>query len=118
MNNLSFKLKLATKSLISLHEILSEPYSPIIRDATLLRLQRNVEIFWKLLKDYLCVHEGFVCESPKSCIRTAFKVRLMDEEETVQSLEMIDKKEEIRHVADHGNFEEVAEEIYRQVGDY
>jgi len=48
----------------------------------------------------------------------AFKVRLMDEEETVQSLEMIDKKEEIRHVADHGNFEEVAEEIYQQVGDY
>jgi len=42
----------------------------------------------------------------------------MDEEETVQALEMIYKKEEIRHVTDHANFEETAEEIYRQVGDY
>jgi hypothetical protein len=42
----------------------------------------------------------------------------MDEEETVQALDMIDEKEEIRHVAEHVNFEEVAEEIYRQVGDY
>lgn len=42
----------------------------------------------------------------------------MDEEETVQALEVIDKNEEIRHVTDHANFEEAAEEIYRQVGDY
>ena len=48
----------------------------------------------------------------------AFKVGLMDEEETVQSLEMIDRKEEIRHVTEQVNFEEVAEEIYQQVGDY
>lgn len=118
MNNLTLKLELTTKSLTSFHEILSEPYSPIIRDATLLRFQRSVEIFWKLLKDYLFVHEGFVCESPKSCIKMAFKVGLMDEEETIQALEMIDRKEEIRHIAEYVNFEEVAEEIYRQVGDY
>lgn len=51
-------------------------------------------------------------------MKMVFKVGLMDEEETVQALEMIDEKEEIRHVAEHVNFEEVAEEIYRQVGDY
>jgi len=118
MQNLNVKLELTTKSLTSYNEILSEPYSPIIRDATMLRFQRSVEIFWRLLKDYLCVHEGFVCGSPKSCIKMAFKVGLMDEEETIQALEMIDRKEEIRHIAEHINFEEVAEEIYRQVGDY
>lgn len=42
----------------------------------------------------------------------------MDEEETVQALAMIDKKENIRHITDHINFEEVAEEIYWKVGDY
>jgi len=51
-------------------------------------------------------------------MKMAFQVGLMDEEETVQALKMIDEKEEIRHVAEHVNFEEVAEEIYRQVGDY
>ncbi|WP_156151256.1 MULTISPECIES: hypothetical protein [unclassified Methanosarcina] len=46
MQNLNSKLELTTKSLISFHEFLSEPYSPIIRDATLLRFQCSVEIFW------------------------------------------------------------------------
>jgi hypothetical protein len=45
----------------------------------LLRFQRSVEIFWKLLKDYLCANEGFVSESLKACIKMAFKVRLVDE---------------------------------------
>jgi len=112
MQNLNFKIELATKSLTSLHEILSEPYSLIIRDAILFRFKCSVEIFWKLMKDYLFVHEGVVCESPKSCMRTAFKVGLMDEEYTVKALEMID----LRLKNEHAYHEEIAEEIYRQVG--
>lgn len=42
----------------------------------------------------------------------------MDEEETVQALEMIDLREEIGNITEHVNFEEVAEEIYHQIGDY
>lgn len=42
----------------------------------------------------------------------------MDEEETVQALEMIDQREEIGNITEHVNFEEVAEEIYRRIGDY
>lgn len=114
MQNLNFKIELATKSLTSLQEILSEPYSPIIRDVTFFRFKRSVEIFWRLLKDYLFVHEGFVCESPKSCMRMVFKVGLMDEEETVKALEMID----LRLKSEHACKEEAVEEIYRQVGVY
>ena len=47
-------------------------------------------------------------------MRMAFKVRLMDEEETVKALEMID----LRLISEHSYKEEVAEEIYRQVGGY
>lgn len=43
MQNLNLKLEFSTKSLTSLHETLSEPYSPIIRDATLFRFKRSVE---------------------------------------------------------------------------
>lgn len=118
MENLNLKLELITKSLTSLQEILSTPYSPIIRDAALLRFNRSVEIFYRLLKDYLCVHEGFVCDLYKPCMRTAFRVGLMDEEETVQALEMIDQREEIGNITEHVNFEEVAEEIYWQIRDY
>ncbi len=62
MQNLNLKLELTTKSLTPFHEVLSKPYSPIIRDAALLRFNRSVEIFSRLLKDYLCVHEGFIFE--------------------------------------------------------
>jgi len=75
----------------------------------------QLPLYWK---DYTCIDEGFVCESPKSCMRMALRVGLMDEEETVQALKMIDEKEEIRHVAEHVNFEEVVEEIYRRTKDY
>lgn len=84
--------------------------SLIIRDVTLFRFKRSVEIFWKLLKDYLFVHEGFVCESPKSCMRMASKVGLMYEEKTVKALEMID----LRLKSEHACQEEDVEEIYRQ----
>ncbi|WP_292376722.1 nucleotidyltransferase substrate binding protein [Methanosarcina sp. UBA411] len=114
MQNLNLKLEFSTKCLISLQEILSEPYSPIIRDATLFRFKRSVEIFWKLIKNYLFVHEGFVCESPKSCMKMAFKVGLIDEEETVKALEMIG----FRLKNEHACQEEDLEEIYRQVGNY
>ncbi|WP_155398374.1 hypothetical protein [Methanosarcina barkeri] len=40
----------------------------------------SVEIFWRLVKDYLFVHEGFACGSPKSCMKMVFKVGLIDEE--------------------------------------
>jgi hypothetical protein len=66
------------------------------------------------MKDYLFVHEGFVCESPKSCMRMASKVGLMNEEETVKALEMID----LRLKSEHACQEEDVEEIYRQVRGY
>jgi hypothetical protein len=108
MQNLNLKLELTTKFLTYFHEILSEPYLPIICGASLLRFQRSTEIFWRLLKDYPGVYEGLICESPKSRMKTAFKVGFMDEEETVQALEIIDKKEEIRNITEHVNFEDVA----------
>jgi len=43
-----------------------------------------------------------------------FKVGLMDEEETVKTLEMIDLRLKSEHICQ----EEDLEEIYRQVGDY
>ena len=62
------------------------------------------------MKDYLFVHEGFVCESPKSCMRMTSKVGLIDKEKTVKALEMID----LRLKSELACQEEVVEEIYRQ----
>jgi len=98
----------------TLKEIMEMPYSVIIRDAAIQRFEYSFEIFWKFLKEYLRVKEGIICNSPKSCFREAFNVKLLTEQETVTALEMTDD----RNLTAHTYHEEVAEEIYRKINNY
>ncbi|MCZ7382403.1 MAG: HI0074 family nucleotidyltransferase substrate-binding subunit [Candidatus Methanoperedens sp.] len=98
----------------TLKEIMEMPYSVIIRDAAIQRFEYSFEIFWKFLKEYLRVKEGIICNSPKSCFREAFNVKLLTEQETVTALEMTDD----RNLTAHTYHEEVAEEIYRKIKNY
>ncbi len=102
------------RALITLKEITEEPYSIIIRDASIQRFEYSFEIFWKYLKEYLKEREGIICASPKSCFREAFKVELLTEEETIKALEMTDD----RNLTAHTYHEEVAMEIYQKIKDY
>ncbi len=102
------------RALTTLKEITEEPYSIIIRDASIQRFEYSFEIFWKLLKEYLRDREGIICASPKSCFREAFKVELLTEEETIKALEMTDD----RNLTAHTYHEEVAMEIYQKIKGY
>ena len=98
----------------TLKEITETSYTVIVRDATIQRFEYSFEIFWKFLKEYLRVKEGIICNSPKSCFREAFNVKLLTEDETVTALEMTDD----RNLTAHTYHEEVAEEIYRKIKSY
>jgi nucleotidyltransferase substrate binding protein (TIGR01987 family) len=104
----------ARKAQKTLKEITDERYSVIVRDASIQRFEYSFEIFWKLLKEYLRVKEGIICNSPKSCFREAFNVKLLTEEETIKALEMTDD----RNLTSHTYHENVAEEIYSKIKDY
>ncbi len=112
------KLKLiaedAGRALKTLKEIMDAPYSVIVRDAAIQRFEYSFEIFWKFLKEYLRVKEGIICNSPKSCFREAFNVKLLTEEETITALEMTDD----RNLTSHTYRETVAEEIYSKISNY
>ena len=114
MEKLKLRSETAIKALKTLEEIVDEPYSTIVRDASIKRFEYSFDIFWKLIKDYLRVQEGIECASPKSCFREAFKVGILSEEETVKVLEMTDD----RNLSTHTYDEEAIEEIYQQVRDY
>ncbi len=114
MEKLKLRSEAAIKALKTLKEIVEEPYSTIVRDASFKRFEYSFDIFWKLIKDYLRVREGIECASPKSCFREAFKVGILSEEETVKALEMTDD----RNLSTHTYDEEAIEEIYQQVRDY
>jgi nucleotidyltransferase substrate binding protein (TIGR01987 family) len=114
MEKLELRSETAIKALKTLEETVDEPYSTIVRDASIKKFEYSFDIFWKLIKDYLRVQEGIECASPKSCFREAFKVGILSEEETVKILEMTDD----RNLSTHTYDEEAIEEIYQKVGDY
>jgi nucleotidyltransferase substrate binding protein (TIGR01987 family) len=108
------RIETAGKALKTLKAITEEPYSIIVRDAAIQRFEYTFETFWKVVKNYLDVQEGIICNSPKSCFKEAFKVNLLLEEETVKILEMVDD----RNLTSYTYREEVAAEIYRRIRDY
>lgn len=114
MERLKLKYDDTIKALETLKNILEEPFSVIVRDAAIQRFEYSFEIMWKFLKDYLKEKEGIICNSPKSCFREAFSVGLLNEEETILSLEMTDD----RNVTSHTYKEEVAEMLYKKIGKY
>ena len=89
-------------------EILDEPFSVIIRDATIQRFEYTFEALWKFLKEYLKEREGVICNSPKSCFREFFLLEMITEEETVKFLEMTDD----RNMTSHTYKEEVSKVLY------
>ncbi len=114
MERMNLKFKDAEKALQSLGDILDEPFSIIVRDATIQRFEYTFEAVWKLLKEYLKENEGIVCNSPKACFREGFQLGILTEDETVLSLEMTDRRNETAHTYK----EKVAELIYSKTGGY
>lgn len=104
----------ALKALITLKDILQEPFTPIVRDATIQRFEYTFESVWKALRQYLKEREGILANSPKSCFREAFSLGLFTEEETTLSLEMTDRRNDTSDTYR----EEIAQAIYQQVPAY
>jgi len=114
VEKLKRKIEQTERALKTLDEILKEPYSVVVRDATIQRFEYTFEILWKTLKEYLKEYEGIQCNSPKGCFREALNVGLLNEEQTVLFLEMTDD----RNLTSHTYIEEVAQKIYGKIKDY
>ena len=114
MERLRLKYKDASNALNALGEILKEPFSIIIRDATIQRFEYTFEAFWKFIKEYLKEKEGTIGNSPKACFREIFSSGFSTEEETVRLQEMTDKRNDTSHTYK----EEVARSIYNKTGEY
>ncbi|MBI3590111.1 MAG: nucleotidyltransferase substrate binding protein [Candidatus Melainabacteria bacterium] len=114
MERLELKQTDAKKALVSLKEIFKEPYSVIIRDATIKRFEYTFDTFWKYFKEYLKIKKGINIRSPKDCFREMLSQGLCNEEETESLLKMTDSRNETTHTYK----EEVANEIYSKIQTY
>ena len=111
MERLKLRHDDALKALKTLEDILREPFSTIVRDATIQRFEYTFEALWKFLREYLKDQEGVMCNSPKSCFRELFSLGFSNEEETVKCLEMTDSRNDTSHTYK----EQVARTIYGKV---
>lgn len=94
-----------------LRDVLAQPYNEFIRDSAIQRFEFTFELFWKILRLY-ALRDGVEVNSPRSSIREAFRLHLIDEENLY--LAML----ESRNMASHTYEEEIADEIYKQLLKY
>ncbi|MCD5383945.1 nucleotidyltransferase substrate binding protein [candidate division WOR-3 bacterium] len=114
MERLEMRGRDTQRALSTLKEILDEPFSLIVRDATIQRFEYTFESLWKFLKAYLKEKEGILSDSPKGCFRRAFSLDFLTEEEIMKFLEMTDD----RNMTSHTYKEEIAQMLYPRIGKY
>jgi nucleotidyltransferase substrate binding protein (TIGR01987 family) len=114
MERLTLKYKDALQALKTFGEILKQPFSIIVRDAAIQRFEYTFEALWKFIKEYLKEREGIISNSPKSCFRELLSLGFLTEEETVNFLEMTDRRNDTSHTYK----EEVAQIIYGKIPGY
>lgn len=114
MERLDLRFNDAQNALVTLQEILKEPFSVIIRDASIQRFEYTFEAFWKFIREYLKEKEGIMANSPKVCFRELFALGICSEEESVSLQEMTDRRNDTSHTYKR----EVAQAIYETLGDY
>lgn len=105
MEKLNERLQSCQAALVTLDEALRLPFSVIVRDAAIQRFEYSFESAWKLLKGYLEVQEGIVCNSPKGCFREALAIGLLSRAEVEACLIMTDD----RNLTSHPYLESLAE---------
>lgn len=114
MEKLNLKYKDLIRAIKTFKAILDEPYSLIVRDASIQRFEYTFEIFWKFIREYLKEKEGLIVNSPKKCFRELFAVGMINEADTILLLEITDKRNDTVHTYK----EYIAEKIYEELPVY
>ncbi|MEK7171847.1 MAG: HI0074 family nucleotidyltransferase substrate-binding subunit [Patescibacteria group bacterium] len=114
MAYLKEKFVLLRKALKAWDKVLIEPYSEIVRDATIQRYEFSCELFWKCVKIFLKEYEGIDCNSPKSCFRALKGILKLTEKDVLLCLEMVDD----RNLSVHTYSEALAKALYRRTRRY
>ena len=115
MERLKKKIDTAKKALKTLQELLAvENLTAVERDAVIQRFEYTFEALWKAGKLFLREIEGLEIGSPKSVIRGFLQVGMFTEDQTAVALDMVDD----RNLTSHAYNEDLAEQIYNQIGDY
>lgn len=114
MDRLTRRFRVARKALKTLQNILQERSSDVVRDAAIQRFEYSFETVWKAAQLHLRQKEGLELASPKSVIRSAGHVALLDADQVQRALRMADD----RNLTVHTYNESVAKKLYARLPGY
>jgi len=104
-------LKDFKRTITRLEEALSLEKTDIVRDSAIKRFELCFDLAWKNIQIY-ARKEGIESQSPRSCVKTAFQLNLIDYDESW--LEML----EDRNLTVHMYKEKYAEEVFTRLPKY
>ena len=103
----SYDLGSFAKAVGRLDEALAMPFSDVIRDACIQRFEFGFELAWKAIQR-ASRHQGRDCMSPRSCLREAFAMGWLTDEEAWLAM-LAD-----RNLTSHTYDGELAQAVYRR----
>lgn len=98
-------------ALVRLREVLNVPESDVSRDAAIQRFEFCFELAWKSVQER-ARDEGLDCQSPKGCLRVAFKASWIENEQGW--LAMLEDRNRTAHTYD----EDLAKAVFRRLPNY
>ena len=78
------------------------------KDGVIQRFEFTFELLWKTLKIFLS-YEGIECKTPRGCLREAFRIDLIEDEE--KFLDMLEDRNRTSHIYNKETSEEIFERI-------
>jgi nucleotidyltransferase substrate binding protein (TIGR01987 family) len=108
----NIKINNFVKAVANFKEVLLENKTNIIRDSAIKRYEICYELCWKSVQELL-KNEGLeICNSPKSCFKSAFNLGLIENEEVFA--DMVQNRNLTTHTYD----EDLADKIYQKFDGY
>ena len=99
------RLKEAVKTL---KEGVLQSRDELDKDGVIQRFEFTFELFWKTLKIFL-EDKGIQCNTPKDCLKSAFKIGIIEEEQLF--LDMLEDRNKMSHIYDKEESEKIFQKI-------
>ncbi len=97
-------------ALRALKEGVFQAKDDLTKDGVIQRFEFTFELLWKTLKIYLA-DQGVDARTPKECLRSAFRIGLIKEEEAF--LEMLEDRNKTSHLYNR----ETSDQIFQRIKD-
>lgn len=85
--------------------------SQLEKDGVVQRFEFTFELMWKTIKIFL-EHQGFICKTPRECMKSAFRLGLIKDEKTF--LNMLEDRNKMSHLYDKAWADEILGRVSKE----